>query len=78
VRDLIRPDRVPWATAAFAAAPAQENRMSSSAPVAALVFFGSLIVALGLFVAGNIALTIVGLVTIFGAGLLQVLGVRRA
>ena len=48
----------------------------TSAPVAALTLLGILIAVLGLFVAGNIVLSIVGLTAIFGAGLLQVLGTR--
>jgi hypothetical protein len=52
--------------------------MSKSLPVAALVVLGSLIAVLGLFAAGDIVITIVGLVAIFGAGILQVVGSRRA
>jgi hypothetical protein len=52
--------------------------MTNSAPVWALVFLGSLVAALGLFAAGNIVIVIVGLVAIFAAGLLEVLGTRRA
>jgi uncharacterized membrane protein HdeD (DUF308 family) len=48
----------------------------TSAPVAALTFLGILIVVLGLFVAGNIAISIVGLVAVFGAGLLHTLETR--
>jgi hypothetical protein len=46
--------------------------MSTSAPVAALVFLGSLTAALGLFAAGSIVVISAGLFAIFGAGLLQV------
>ncbi|HEX8025745.1 MAG TPA: hypothetical protein VF484_06050 [Candidatus Limnocylindrales bacterium] len=48
-----------------------------SAPVAALTFLGVLIAALGLFAAGNIAIVVVGLVAVFAAGVLQVMGTRR-
>jgi hypothetical protein len=51
--------------------------METTAPVAALTFLGILLAVLGLFVAGNVVLVIVGLISIFGAGLLQVAG-RRA
>ena len=51
--------------------------METPAPVAALTILGNLLAVLGLFVAGNIQLVIVGLVAIFAAGLLQVLGARR-
>jgi hypothetical protein len=52
--------------------------MTTTAPVAALTFLGTLIAVLGLFAAGSIAVAAVGLLAIFGAGLLQVLGGRRA
>ncbi len=51
--------------------------MSMSLPVSALVFLGVLIAVLGLFAAGNIVITIVGLVAVFGAGVLQIAGARR-
>ena len=51
--------------------------METTAPVAALTILGNLLAVLGLFVAGNIQLVIVGLVAIFAAGVLQVLGARR-
>jgi hypothetical protein len=50
--------------------------MSTSLPVAILVFLGALIAVLGLFAAGNIVVTIVGLLAVFGAGVLQVVGAR--
>jgi hypothetical protein len=53
------------------------DSMETTAPVAALTILGNLLAVLGLFVAGNIQLVIVGLVAIFAAGLLQVLGARR-
>ena len=52
--------------------------METTAPVAALTILGILFVVLGLFVAGNVTLSIIGLVSIFGAGVLQVAGTRRA
>ena len=51
--------------------------METTAPVAALTFLGVLLAALGLFVAGNVVLVVIGLISIFGAGLLQVAS-RRA
>ena len=51
--------------------------METTAPVAALTILGNLLAVLGLFVAGNIQLVIVGLVAIFAAGVLQALGARR-
>ncbi len=52
--------------------------MSTSAPVATLVILGAVIAVLGLFVAGNVVLTVVGLLAVFAAGLLQVAEVRSA
>ncbi len=51
--------------------------MSASLPVMALTFLGILITVLGLFAAGNITVTIVGLAAIAVAGVLQVLGGRQ-
>jgi len=51
--------------------------METTAPVAALTILGILLAVLGMFVAANVILVIIGLVSIFGAGLLQVAG-RRA
>jgi hypothetical protein len=50
--------------------------MSTSIPVATLVILGALIAILGLFVAGNIVMVGVGLVAVFGAGLLEVTASR--
>jgi len=50
--------------------------MQTTAPVASLTFLGILLAVIGLFVAGNMAIVVIGLVSIFGAGLLQVLGRR--
>lgn len=52
--------------------------MPASYPVLALTFLGVLITVLGLFAAGDIQVTIVGLIAIGFAGVLQVLGTRRA
>jgi hypothetical protein len=51
--------------------------MSASVPVMALTFLGIVITLLGLFAAGSIEVTIVGLVAIAVAGVLQVLEMRR-
>jgi hypothetical protein len=50
--------------------------METTAPVAALTILGIVLAVLGLFVAGNVVLVIIGLISIFGAGLLQVAGRR--
>ena len=52
--------------------------MPSSTPVIVLTVLGALIALLGLFAAGDIRITIVGLVAIGFAGILQVMGGRRA
>ena len=52
--------------------------MQMTVPVLLLTFLGVLLAALGLFVAGNVVLVVIGLVAVFAAGLLQVLGSRRA
>lgn len=52
--------------------------MSKSTPVAILAVLGAVIAVLGLFVAGNIVMVAVGLVAVFGAGLLDVLAIRGA
>lgn len=51
--------------------------METTVPVAALTTLGILLAVLGLFVAGNVALVGIGLLSIFGAGLLQVAGRPR-
>src|SRR6185369_9804690 len=51
-----------------------EAVMPTTAPVAALTTLGILLAVLGLFVGGSIELVIVGLLAIFGGGLLQVAG----
>jgi hypothetical protein len=51
--------------------------METTAPVAALTILGIILAVLGLLVAGNIVIVVIGLLAIFGAGLLQVAG-RRA
>jgi hypothetical protein len=59
--------------------PVSEPRSmsTSSAPVAILAILGAVIAVLGLFIAGNIVMVAVGLVAVFGAGLLDVIGLRR-
>jgi hypothetical protein len=52
--------------------------MSISLPVAALSVLGILITVLGLFAAGNMAVVALGLLALFGAGLLEVIGRRRS
>lgn len=52
--------------------------MNMSFPVAALAVLGILIALLGLFAAGDIVVTVVGLVAVALAGLLEVLGRSRA
>ena len=52
--------------------------MSTSTPVAILAILGAIIAVLGLFVAGNIVMVAIGLVAVFGAGLLDVIGFRLA
>jgi hypothetical protein len=52
--------------------------MLNSAPVIALTILGILLTVLGLFVGGNVGLAVIGLVSIFGAGVLQVAGIRRS
>jgi hypothetical protein len=51
--------------------------MPTTVPVAALTFLGVPLAAIGLFVAGNIVIVVIGLLSIFGAGLLQVAGRRQ-
>jgi hypothetical protein len=51
--------------------------VSASLPVLALTVLGILIALLGLFAAGNIWVTVVGLVAIAFAGVLSVLEGRR-
>jgi energy-converting hydrogenase Eha subunit A len=45
-------------------------------PVVALTFLGILIVVLGLFVAGNLTVVVIGLLAICSAGVLEVFGRR--
>jgi hypothetical protein len=49
-----------------------------STPTTALVFAGLLLTLVGLFVAGNLSLVAIGVVSLFGAGLLQAIGERAA
>jgi hypothetical protein len=55
-----------------------ENQMETTVPVAALTTLGILLAVLGLFVAGNVVIVVIGLLSIFGAGLLQVAGRSRS
>ena len=52
--------------------------MTGNLAVPALVVLGIILAVLGIIVAGNINLTIIGLVTVFAGGLLQALTVRKA
>ena len=49
-----------------------------NASTTALVFVGLLLTVIGLFVAGNIGLTGLGVASLFGAGVLQTIGERNA
>ena len=49
---------------------------TTSTPVVILAILGTVIAVLGLFVAGNIAMVGIGLVAVFGAGLLDVMRLR--
>jgi hypothetical protein len=55
-----------------------ERLMSTSTPVAILAILGAIIAVLGLFVVGNIVMVVIGLVAVFGGGLLDVIGFRPA
>ena len=57
--------------------PVFGETMQTSLPVAALTVLGILLAVLGLFVGGSVELVAIGLVAIFGAGVLQVAGNRR-
>ena len=46
--------------------------------VAALLFVGVLLIALGLFVAGNMLIVGVGVIALFGAGAFETLAARRS
>lgn len=52
--------------------------MSTSLPVLVLVFLGALIAVLGIFAAGSIVVSAVGLVAIAFGGVLDVADRRRA
>ena len=52
--------------------------MQTTIPVGVLVLLGVVLVMLGLFAAGNIALVGLGVASVAFAGLLQVLGARRS
>ena len=51
--------------------------MSTAVPATFLVILGALLAVLGLFAAGNLAVVVVGLLAIFGAGLLTFAEARR-
>ena len=51
--------------------------MSYTLPVIVLVFLGTIIAVLGFLAAGSIPLVVVGLQSVFGAGVLQIAGARR-
>lgn len=52
--------------------------MQSTAPVAALTILGVILAVLGLLAAGNLVIIVLGLLSIFGAGVLQIAGSRRS
>ena len=51
--------------------------MSTFVPAAALVILGAVFAVLGLFAGGNLPLVVIGLLAIFGAGVLQLAEARR-
>ena len=51
--------------------------MSTAVPATFLVILGALLAVLGLFAVGNLAVVVVGLLAIFGAGLLTLAETRR-
>lgn len=55
-----------------------DRAMETTTPVAALTILGILLAVLGLFVGGSVGLVLIGLLAIFGAGVLQVAGARRS
>jgi len=50
----------------------------SSLAATTLVLIGAVVAVLGLFVAGNLVMTGVGMLGVFGAGLLEIAGRRTA
>jgi hypothetical protein len=52
-------------------------QMSTAVPATFLVILGALLAVLGLFAAGNLAVVVIGLLAIFGAGLLTLAEARR-
>jgi hypothetical protein len=66
----------PIATADYTVNYSLESKEMYS--VAALLFVGVLLVALGLFVAGNMIIVGVGVVALFGAGAFETLAARRS
>jgi hypothetical protein len=59
-------------------APKRCQMSSVQLPVTVLTVLGILIVVLGLFAAGSLAMAVVGLVAVAFAGVLAVIGTRRA
>ena len=51
--------------------------MSTFVPATILLLLGAVIAVLGLFVAGNLAVVALGLLAVFGAGLLTLADARR-
>ena len=52
--------------------------MPTSLPVGALSVLGILITVLGLFAAGSVTVAAVGLLALFGAGVLEIVGTRSS
>jgi hypothetical protein len=50
--------------------------VETTAPIATLTILGIILAVLGLFVAGNMVIVVIGLLSIFGAGLLQAVARR--
>ncbi len=76
---MLQPDHrgIVSPTGDTASPPAIGETMETTPPVAALTIIGILLAVLGLFVAGSIVIVAIGLLSIFGAGVLQVAGRRR-
>jgi hypothetical protein len=68
--------KAPLATDDYAVNYSLESKEMYS--VAALLFVGVLLVALGLFVAGNMVIVGVGVLALFGAGAFETLAARRS
>jgi hypothetical protein len=57
--------------------PQESTTMFANTPVAALTIIGSLVAVLGLFVAGDVRLLLIGIGTLVAAGLITALATRR-